>query len=72
MEEGVPGRPLVLVAEDDPDMRRLLAAVLTRDGYRVIEACNGVDLVGRIDAMAWSRGRDRLAAVVSDIDMPGC
>ena len=35
------------VAEDDADMRALIAADLRRDGYRVSEATDGVDLLKR-------------------------
>src|SRR5437899_1607273 len=33
--------PLVLVVDDDPDVRNLLAALLTRRGLRVMQAGNG-------------------------------
>lgn len=33
--------PLVLIADDDKLTRLMLAQTLERDGYRVIEACNG-------------------------------
>lgn len=35
------GRPRVLIADDDPSIRRMLAASLERDGYRTADACDG-------------------------------
>jgi DNA-binding response OmpR family regulator len=37
----VTGRPLVLVADDDPDILNLLTLRLERDGYEVIGAADG-------------------------------
>jgi CheY-like chemotaxis protein len=59
----------VLLAEDDPEMRALLATSLRSDGHQVVEACDGRDLAARI-------GRDRAGAnaydvIVSDVSMPG-
>ncbi|HEY0469108.1 MAG TPA: response regulator, partial [Polyangiaceae bacterium] len=35
--------PLLLVVEDDPQMRKFLRASLTSHGYRLVEAVNGAD-----------------------------
>jgi DNA-binding response OmpR family regulator len=35
-------RKRILVADDDPDMRRLIRYVLERDGYEVVEAADGL------------------------------
>jgi PAS domain S-box-containing protein len=69
--EGGPASPpprgfgTVLLAEDEPGVRRLLARMLRAGGYEVLEAPNGVDALrlGRQNA-------DRLAALVTDVDMP--
>jgi DNA-binding response OmpR family regulator len=37
----VSGRPLVLVADDDPDILNLVALRLERDGYEVVRATDG-------------------------------
>jgi CheY-like chemotaxis protein len=67
--------PLVLVAEDDPDVRRLVATALRGDGYSVIEAEDGADLVEHIGcALLFGNIRghiDPIALVISDIRMPG-
>jgi CheY-like chemotaxis protein len=59
------GSGTVLLAEDEPGVRRLLARILRAGGYEVLEAPNGVDALrlGRQNA-------DRLAALVTDVDMP--
>jgi CheY-like chemotaxis protein len=61
----------VLLAEDDDALRRLLAAVLARDGYDVVEAADGVDLVARIEeALATRAARSEPFLVLADIQMP--
>jgi len=39
----------VLIMEDEPAVRDLAARVLTRQGYSVIQAANGVEAVARFD-----------------------
>ncbi|HEY5059225.1 MAG TPA: response regulator [Gaiellaceae bacterium] len=56
--------PLVLVAEDDDDILLLVTTRLSRDGFEVISARNG------IDALALARDRRPVVAVL-DIGMPG-
>jgi CheY-like chemotaxis protein len=67
--------PLVLVAEDDADVRRLVATTLRLDGYSVIEARDGTDLVEHIgSALLFGNLRgelDPISLVISDIRMPG-
>lgn len=54
----------VLVADDEPQVRRLVSAVLRRDGCEVFEARDG------IEALAVASDLDRLDAVISDVEMP--
>src|SRR5690242_2574712 len=64
-------RPLVLLAEDDEDYRRLLAARLTREGMEVVEVEDGSELR---DYLQLSRPGGDVAepdVIVSDIQMPG-
>jgi CheY-like chemotaxis protein len=65
-----PHAPLrVLLAEDDDEMRRLLASSLRLDGHEVIEARDGRELVAHIGP-----GLDGALSydlVVSDLLMPG-
>ncbi len=64
-------RPCVVLAEDDREMRMLVATTLRRAGWDVVEATDGVDL---LDCIAWvSDARDdgSNCVLVSDIRMPG-
>lgn len=42
-----PGKPLVLVAEDEPVLLKLFGAVLSKRGFSVVKARNGVEVVQR-------------------------
>ena len=55
---------LVVVAEDDNDIRALLLRVLQRDGHTVIETKDGAAALAEVLA------HPAADAVVSDIDMP--
>jgi len=53
----------VLLVDDDLNLRKMLAFVLTKEGYRVQEAVNGVDALKKL--------KDRnFDLVISDIRMP--
>lgn len=59
----------VLLAEDNRELRRLLAAGLRRNGYVVIEAATGFELLERLGDLAL---RDEaFDLIVSDVRMPG-
>jgi type IV pilus assembly protein PilB len=62
-EAAEPGRPRVLVADDDPQMRRLVRAVLEREGVQVFEAADGLDALDLV-------GQHRLDLIVLDLNMP--
>lgn len=65
-----PRRPCVLLAEDDREMRMLVATTLRRAGWDVVEASDGVDM---LDLIAWilERRTDWASCVlVSDVRMP--
>ncbi|MBE0603462.1 MAG: sigma-54-dependent Fis family transcriptional regulator, partial [Deltaproteobacteria bacterium] len=53
----------ILVAEDDRNLRRILRAMLTREGYEVSEATDGAA------AVSFLAGR-KVDALVTDIRMP--
>ena len=66
--------PVVLLAEDDDELRSLLARKLRRAGYGVIEAATGVELIELIVAHAMgplTMGKRSASLVISDIRMPG-
>lgn len=67
---GLARRPRVLVVEDDPHMRRLLVATLEARGCDVIEAEDGVDLLGWMGQSMWSPGDGGLDAIISDVNLP--
>ena len=65
-------QPLVLLAEDDAEFRRLLASVLAEDGYEVLEAEDGLALLATIEAtLTVRRERPEGFLVVADVRMPG-
>jgi CheY-like chemotaxis protein len=63
-------QPRVLVAEDDGELRELIATLLARSGCHVSTAEDGVQLIEL--AEAYERSGRRLDVIVSDIQMPGC
>ena len=62
----------VLVADDDEEMRALLATALRDEGYNVVEASDGLELLDRLEFAGedgdWVPLYD---VVVSDVRMPG-
>ena len=58
------GGPTVLVVDDEPDIRRLLRASLTANGYRVVESASGPRAA--IDA-----GSHKPDVAVIDLGLPG-
>ena len=57
-------KPLsILVIEDHPDQRDLLAIVLQREGYRVVTASNGVEAMEKLQ-------NEHVQIALSDIMMP--
>jgi DNA-binding response OmpR family regulator len=62
-------RTTVLVADDDDDIRALVASVLRADGYVVHEASDGAELLNRLEE-AIDDPTSRPDVVVADIMMP--
>jgi CheY-like chemotaxis protein len=61
----------VLVAEDDADMRAMIAAALRAYGYDVMEAANGIELLDAIaTGLISGRRQDAFDVVLSDVRMP--
>lgn len=67
LPEAAQGR-VAIVAEDDRELRVLLANVLAYEGFTVREVADGIELVGVVAAMH-AMG-DRPDLIVTDIDMP--
>lgn len=64
-----PPAPLVLLAEDDDEMRYLMTRALRRDGYDVLAAADGAALSSALRATR-VHGREP-DLIVSDVRMPG-
>jgi DNA-binding response OmpR family regulator len=62
--EGVVRLYTILVAEDDPELREIIAATLAEPGYAVLTASDGYEAV-RILAENW------VNLLITDIKMPG-
>ena len=62
--------PLVLLAEDDAELRELIAKGLTRDGMTVIEVEDGVELHDYLAECRPAGNEVVPDIVVSDVDMP--
>jgi len=62
-------RPRILVAEDDPDLRRLFGMTLEREGYRVEDDHTGSGLYERLVRLR-AEG-DPPALILSDVHLPG-
>jgi len=60
-------RGRVLVVDDDPGVRALMASVLTDEGYTVLEAADGDEAL----ALLWDAGAGPLDMVLLDLMMPG-
>jgi DNA-binding NtrC family response regulator len=57
---------VIFLAEDDEELRTLLADVLRADGHQVLEARDGRELEAALDASA-----DHREIVICDLLMPG-
>ena len=63
-----PGKPRVLVLEDEPLIRQLLVANLRQGGFEVAETGDGVETVARY-IEAFDRG-ERFDLVITDLSIP--
>jgi two-component system cell cycle sensor histidine kinase/response regulator CckA len=61
----VRGEGVILLAEDDPSVRRLVVTELTRRGFTVIEAADG-----RAALEIFQRDKDSVDVLVTDVVMP--
>jgi CheY-like chemotaxis protein len=60
------GTETVLLAEDDPFVRRITRAVLEQAGYTVLEAADGAEAL-----RLWSKDAPGIQLLLTDIVMPG-
>jgi two-component system, chemotaxis family, chemotaxis protein CheY len=63
------GRPTVLLVEDEPAVRELVADVLGDKGYDVVEAQSGVEAIRTLDEHRPQPGE--LSLIVLDMMLPG-
>jgi CheY-like chemotaxis protein len=63
--------PRILVAEDDPEMRRLLVWNLRKAGFETVECSDGWELLDHLGNPVLSGEPDDFDLIVSDIRMPG-
>jgi DNA-binding response OmpR family regulator len=73
-ESNLSSKARLLLAEDDFELRELLACVLRADGHDVVEARDGNELWALLageDASGASVAHQPFALVVSDVRMPG-
>ena len=67
----IPGKRLVLLVEDDRDMREMLAAALRRSGHQVVEAADGDEALTWLGPGVLEGDLERVPSViVSDIRLP--
>ncbi len=62
---------LILLAEDDTELRCLLSSAMKHDGYLLVECSNGVELLNRLASIVAGKAHARADLVISDIRMPG-
>ena len=63
----------VVVAEDQPEMRALIANMFRREGYAVTEARDGSDLLDLLIETLDNKTNPKIPdLIVTDIWMPGC
>ena len=55
-------RPRILVADDEPNLRRVLSAILQREGYDVVQAADGAQALEALDGS--------VTVVITDLRMP--
>ena len=68
----LPSRKRILLAEDDADLRFLLAAALAMDGHQITQAADGTEV---LEQLAATLGEPYPVAgfdlIISDVRMPG-
>ncbi|HTM20043.1 MAG TPA: sigma-54 dependent transcriptional regulator [Kofleriaceae bacterium] len=55
-------RARILVADDEPNLRRVLLAILQREGHDVVQAADGAEALERLD--------ETIDVVITDLKMP--
>lgn len=66
--------PSILLAEDDDELRHIIANMLRSSGFYVTEVNNGADLLGHLHGYLQPESNhdaERYDLIISDIRMPG-
>jgi DNA-binding response OmpR family regulator len=62
----------LLLAEDDPSLRQMLVSAFLADGFEVVAAADGLELLANIErALEVRREKADAFLVVADVHMPG-
>ncbi len=61
-------RPRIVLADDEINLRKVLGAILRRDGYEVLEAADGEQALQLINGVGAEGGE--VAALITDLRMP--
>ena len=59
------GDETILLVEDEPALRELVQEILEKKGYRVLEACTGVQAL-----KVWAEHKDEIDLLLTDMMMP--
>jgi DNA-binding response OmpR family regulator len=64
-----PARGHIVLADDDEELRELISAILSYDGFEVVELRDGEELVEYIGRLP-AEGQDQPDLIISDLCMP--
>jgi DNA-binding response OmpR family regulator len=64
-------RPRILIADDDVEMRTLLAFTLKSEGYEVVECANGTEILEQLNTVGVPNPSQCFDLVITDLRMPG-
>jgi two-component system chemotaxis response regulator CheY len=53
----------ILIVDDSSSFRQVVGLALQREGYEVVEACDGVDALSKLDG-------NKFDLIISDVNMP--
>lgn len=62
MDDSIQGMKKILVIDDSPTVRQQVGLALVQAGYQVVEAVDGLDGLGKVDAS--------IAMLICDVNMP--
>jgi CheY-like chemotaxis protein len=58
-------KPIILLVEDDPGVRRVIARMLAEDGHEVLQAADGAAALGLVDTVGTS-----ITLLLTDVGLP--